>query len=1100
MWALLVAVLASALAPAIGTAVPAASGYTLIGYVNQPGGVSAPPVPAGVQVDLVQRSSGTVFTSTVTGKGGQFTFSTSSTSSALSPGYWELYVPTMTNVSLAGCRQCAVLPVDQNPAYLYYNTTELTNSSYATVISNVVILPYNATLNGTVMQGLPVAGASVRLLAPNFNGIVLANATTNSTGNFSINAPEGTWILQSTHISGSNTYTNSTLLTIASQRPPRVTPVLRGFSIAGHVNVSLGGGIYAPVSTAGNATLFDPTTGYVYSDSTPVGGYYSLTPYLKNFQTGSNTFEVILATSGYGTTWYTQAVSSSAPVSRNVTVKAVSPGALGSYQTTLNLQKIHPSLGNGTLTVTTTASLGNNSVFPALPNATVGQLWAQLGLDFNHSLTFPSTDFAKVRSWVSSAGPVFPAVQAATAINGTTFTGTDAGQAITTWTPPAGTSFGLTSAGALAYSWETNYTLNGTIPKNASQYTLSFVFQHPTSAQTFNYTVELPSGYQLAAGTTAPSHTSLVASGAGGAWTNFTLVSKPASSSSATARFTIVRYTNLTANVNVSSTNFTFSSASILNSTHNNYTVVAGVGEGLVFSALNSTYPTGTNGTLFAWVFGDGGSDNTSSGTTAHTYTRSSGAGNFSGTLTVTTSGGLKNSTRFYVYVVTSAPVAKIASNATANESKLTTARVPYLLVKWGTTLQFNSTATTIAKPNRLSIASFTLTAKSFKSTANFTVESGGNVSSNWTVQFNGAGLYLSHGNVAGISEPIPEGWQYNLNLTVWSVTGSSSTTTLVVLVNDTQKPAPAFQILNSAGKVVSGSGVVVGPNGKAPIRLNAANSSDPNNGSIARFYWHINDTANSSINIYHNTSTRTPYPLFNLTAQPHAYSVNLTVFDLNGNSATTTQSLTVSYNSTTTPVLQVTNLTAPTTFTSGKSYTIWANVTVGVGMKSTALNLTVAFYYLSSAGTGSRTYVGGSPSSVQFYTYLSNGVVNTTALAGGLIPSLAYNKTVRAVITWTPSTTGNYILYANATCSNQWTPFVGSSNVQSQSIAVHPNPTTQLLEYVGIGAAVVLVIGGLIWWFRRPRKAASTKTPSGKSGLERGARRPADEDDDDEP
>jgi hypothetical protein len=1099
MLAVVVVLLASTLAEVAAVASPSATSYTLTGYVEQPG-PSYAPVPAGVQVDLVERSSGSVYTTTVTGRGGEFSFTSAGTSSALAPGYWSVYVPTMTNVSLSGCPQCAVLPSGQNPTYQYFNTTELTNSSYATIITGVQILLYNATLNGTVLAGLPVDGASVKLLAPEWNGAVLANATTNATGNFSLEVPWGTWVLQSSHTSGSNTYTNSTRVTIASQLPPRVNPVLRSFSLSGHMNVSLGGGRYAPVQTAGNATLFDPTNGYIYTYATPPGGYYSLTPYAAGFTYGANTFEVVLSSANYQTASFSQAVpAGGGSIVKNVTVNAVSPAALGNYLTTLNFSQINTTKGTGSLKVTTTATLGNESVFPQLPNASVGQLWAQLGLDYNHSLVFPSADLAKLKAYVNGSGPFFPAYQALTEINGTPFYSPNSSQGLTTWTPPAGTSFGLSSAASLGFSWVTNYTLNGTLAKNSSQYSISFVYQHPTAAQAFNYTVVLPAGYQLTSGTAPPAHTSLVPDGPGGTWTSFSLISKPGGSASATAKFTIVKYSSLTVNVNVSSANFTFSHANILNSTHGYYSVVAGIGENLTFSALNSTYPSGTNGTLFQWTFGDGGTATTTSATTNHTYAHAAvGSYPFNGTVKVTSSGGLTNTTNFSVYILTSGVTAKIWSNATSNETFNTSHPTEYLKVNWSTTLAFSSNGTVHATPNKISIAAFSLSARNFSKVVNYTVASGGNTSASWSFAFDGAGVYLSHGNVSGILVPIPEGWQYNLTLTVWAANGQSSSASLVILVNDTEKPVPAFKIQSAAGSVIPSSGVVVGANGHAAVYMNGANSSDPHGGSIKEYSWHVNNSGNSSLSYWDNVTSVSPYPEFSLTAQSTPYTVNLTVEDLNGNKANATESLTVSVNSTITPIMDVANLTGPTSLTAGTSATFWVNVTVGGGVKATALNVTVSFYLLSSSGTGSRTYIGSSPGSVEFYNYTSKGVVNSAPFAQGLVLSLAHNKTVRAQITWTPSKTGNFILYANATATNVYLPDEGTSNVASMTIAVHQNPTIQYLEYGGIAAAVILVIVGLIWWFRRPKRAAGAKGSSGKGGLERGSRR-SDADEDDE-
>ncbi len=1087
-----VVVLASSLLAILAMASAASTSYTLTGFVDQPGGLAAPPVPAGVTVDLTSRATGAVYTTT-TGYGGEFTFTSSGTSGALVPGFWGLSVPATANVTLGGCKPCAVLPLEQNPTYAYYNSTQLSSANYSSVLTNVSVLPYNATLNGTVKQGsTPVQGAGVHLLAPQYNGLVLANTSTNATGAFSLKVPFGTWVLVASHVSGSTTYSNTSSITIASTLPSPVSPVLRAFVLSGRVYTSTG---YVP--TAGNATMFDPTHGYIYSTSTPPGGYYSFPTYLANFSSGNQTFYVTLSSIGYTTAWYSVVVHNATPISRSVNVTAVAPSSLGVVGTTLDFSAVNVSAGTGSLTVTTKAELGNETVLPSLPNVTVGQLWAQLGLDFNHSLVFPASDLAKVQAWLSASGPFFPAVQAGMEVNGTGFTAPPAVPSLTSFASSCSTSCGLTSSANISYGWNSTYTLNGTIPKDASSYTLSFKFAHPTtSAEVYNYTFVLPKGYVLSAGTTAPTRTTLVGAGPSGTWTKFTLVSKPSSSPSASASFTIVKYANLTAKVNVFVKNATFSSQNVINSTAANYQVVVGVGQNVSFTAANSSYPHGTNGTMFDWAFGDGGTSNGSAVTAYHTFTVASPTNGYTGTLNVTSSGGLWNVTHFTIYVVSSTPTVTVRSNATAAQMK-TAGSIPYLLVDWGTSLHFNATWANVTSPNVISIATYKLQAKGFNQSANYSASSGATPTANWTVQFNGAGAYLTDGNVSGTLIAM-KGWQYNLTLTVYSGTGTRATTTLVILVNDKQKPTPAFTILNQAGKPVSGSGIVEGKSGTATVRLNAANSTDPNNGTIAWYNWTITNGNTSNLTQWFNSTTvkvSGAYPAFTLTPQKTAYTVKLTVLDQNKNVANTTQSLTVSPNTTLRPILSVAHLTGATGVDAGKSYTYWVNVTVGGGTKAYALNLTVNWYLMSSSGTGSKTYFSGSPTETQFFNYSSNGTVSSTPWATGTIQNLSLNKTVRAQITWTPSSTGNFILYANATASNEFPANYGTTNVASMSLTVHPNPTTQLLEYGGIGAAVVAVIVGLVWWYRRPaRRAGGGKPTSGRSGLERGSREEEDE------
>ena len=1102
LWALVIVVLASSLATIPG-ALGASPNYTLTGYVFQPGGA---PVPNGVQVDLVSRSTGTVYTTTTFGGGGQFSFTSGSTSNALAPGYWGLKVPPQGNQTFAGCAPCAILPQNQNPVFSFFNVSDLTTGNYPRVLSGVQALGYPATLSGTVSEaGSPSLGATVRLLAPTYASFVLATATSNSTtGAYSLKAPLGTWVLQSIAPGPLPQYMNETQVTISSPTPAAVNPVIHSYLVSGSMLTSSGG----PVPTPGNATLYDATNGYIYSTATPAGGYYQLGTY-PNFATnGAQTFSVILSAGGYATSAYNLSVSGgSSAQSRNVTLPTVLPSQLGVYNTTLDFTGINVATGKGNLTVQTVANLGNDSTFSNLPNATVGQLWAQLGLDFAHSLSFPSSDLGLVYAWANATGPFFPAVQAGTTVNNTAFVGPTAAETLANESSSCSGSCGLSKNAALNLSWSESYPLSGSLYRNSSSYTIGFNFRHPTtSGDVYNYSVVLPAGYVLQAGTAAPTNSRLVAAGPSGTWTKFTLVSLPGATAGGSFQFTIVRYSALTAIVNATVTDFAFSSHNVLNQTNGNYTVMVGVGQNVTFSALNSIYPAGTNGTQFVWSFGDSGTATTTVGTTNHTYSTASGATPYDGSLTVTSSGGLTNSTTFHVWVGSGPVTAGIANNATAAETR-SAGGTTYLFVNWGTTLRFNATPS-LAKispsapvPGRISVASFSLVSSGgFKQTANYSASQGSAYVpfSNWSVQFLGAGAYLLNGLVNGTSVPL-RGWQYNLTLTVWSATGQSASARLVILVNDTEKPVAAFQVLDTAGNAISSNTVVAQSNLSARIQLNGANATDPHNGSIAHYYWLITNSANSSMHLGVNASTVKPYPVAWLPVSTSKYTVNLTVTDLNGNTGYSTQPLTVSPNSTITPILSANNLTAPSTLTDGTSYTIWVNVTVGGGTKSTALQVQVAFYLTSPGGT-SRHYIASSPGAVKFYNYTSPGVVNAASMATGTLPSLAYNQTVRAVISWTPAITGNFYLYANATATNQFTSSSSPPNVISVTVTVNPNPTTQLLEYVAIGVAVVVVLGLIIFYYRRRSRRASAPRSTGRAGLERGSRRGGgDEDEEDD-
>ena len=1104
LWVVVLLLLAGTLAT-IATAQAASPNYTLTGYARQPGSLGV--VPAGATVDLISRATGAVFTTTVYGNGGQFTFNSTSTNGALVPGWWGVAIPPQGNLSVPGCRLCApfgVFPSSQNTPFFNLNASALTTTTYPVVLSNINVYSYTGTISGTVKSsGKAVGGAQVQLLDPQYDDFVLANNTTVANGGYSIAVPLGTWVLKTTLPGPSPAYNFSTV-TISSPTTVTVNPVINSYLISG--TVYLAANHNAPVPNGGNVTVWDGYNGYIYSSATAPGGFYSFGTYPGNFTSGSQTFEAVLSPVGYATTAYQHTVSSATPYSQDVYVSPLTAAERGIYTTTLNYSAINVLTGKGSLNVVTSAALGNDTVIANLPNASIGQMWAQLGLDFNHQTSFPNTMLSQFFAWENQSGPFFPAVQAGATINGTGFiapsSGTTLASAASTCAS-ASPGCGLSSAATISLGWNQTFTLNGTLALNSSAYTLSFGFAHPTSSDTYNYTVVLPTGYSLAAGTAAPAQSRLVAAGPGNSWTKFTLVALPSANPSGTFSFSIVKYASLTPNVNVSVANFAFSKANVLNETHGNYTVVVGLGQNATFSALNSTYPSGTNGTSFTWVFGDGNSTTTSQPTTNHTYTVASGATPYDGTLTVTSSGGLVNSTAFHVWVAIGPVTAALSWNATASQNR-TSGGVPYVFVNWGTVLQFNATASTAQisptapVANVLSVASYVFSAKGFTAKQNFSVGQGGQFWENYSYQFLGAGVYYSNSTTIGGS-PVPfKGWQYNLTLTAWDGTGQSGTGSLIVLVNDTQKPVSSFQILNSAGKPVSGSGVVAASNLTAKVSLNGANATDPNNGSVTKYYWLITNSGNSSVHAGINQSTVKPYPAVWLAPQAKPYTVNLTVWDLNGNKGWTTQSLAVTVNSSTSVIMAANNLTGPTSVNAGTTYTFWVNVTAGGGSRSVAQGVQVTFYLTSPTGT-SRTYIGGSPASVQWFNYTS-GAVNTAPFATGTLVNMTYNTTYRALITWSPGTTGNFVLYANVTATNEWSGNYNHGPQQiSQSITVHPNPTTQLLEYVAIAAAVIIVIFGIIFLYRRRTRRTTAPTRAGRSGIDRSRPKDDDEDEDDD-
>jgi len=1091
LWVLAMLVLAGTLASFVGVAGASSPTYKLTGIVEQPG-INTPPVPAGVQVDLVSRATGGVYTTTVTGTGGSFAFTSSGTGNTLQPGWWGVYVPVQTNISLPLCKPCGVLPQSSAPLFSYYNSTDLTTTTYQTTLNNVSVVSYSATLTGKVTSsGNPVYPGSVSVLAPGYNGVTLVNNTTLSNGSYSLKVPVGTWIVKAADFGPTTTFNVSTV--VVSPGANTFNPVVQNFLVSGRLRISSG----SPVVGLGNVTLYNTATHAIFSAPTDTG-YYAIGAY-------PGSFDVILATAGYTTAWYPLTVTTPGSLVKDVVVSPAPTSSLAVYNTTVSLAPLFPASGTGSVSVTTKAQLGNDSVLPGLGNSTVRQLWAQLGLTYTGTLSFPASDNASVGTWVGSNGPFFPAVQAGLLVNGTGFLAPKVAPTLQNFTSSCTTTCDLASGGGLSFGWQSSYAINGTVARNSSTYTLAFGFRHPSSpSEVYNYTFVLPANYVLAASSSAPPQTSLNPDGTGHTWTSFTLSSLTSTTPVGSASFSIVKVANLTANVNISVKSFTFSSRNVLNATHNNYTVIVGVGQNVTFSALNSTYPAGTNGTKFVWNFGDGSPPvTTPNATVNHTFAVASGASAYAGTLNVTSSGGITNETKFNVWVGQGTVAASILGNWS---SSAYSAAGPYAKVNWSTTLHFNATnsvatlSPTAPIKNVISISVWTFTAKGYKYTVNLSASSRAQPLGNVTLQFLGAGIYYANGMTINGTPVSLKGWQYNVTLTVWSGTGQSATAKFTVVVNDTEKPVSSFRLQTSSGKSISGTGVQVAANGTARVVLNASNATDPHNGSVSKYYWLVTNSGNKSVHRGFNyTSVRPNATLPGLWLDPQnaSYTVNLTVWDLNGNHGYTTQTLLVSVNSTLNVILAANNLTAPTTFTEGTSYTFWVNISVGGGASAVAKNVSVSWYLLSPSGTGSRSYIGGT---TQFYNY-TGGVVNTASFASGKVPTMNFNTTYRAETTWTPSSTGNYLLYANVTATNEYVGnYVSGTNLAQQSVTVNPNPTTELIIVVGVVVAAIAAIIGLILWIRwRSKRAAAPPSRPGRGSKTKEKVEDKDEDEDED-
>ncbi|MGC2035515.1 MAG: PKD domain-containing protein [Thermoplasmata archaeon] len=1051
-------------------------------------------VPAGVTVDLISAATHAVYTTTTTATG-SFSFTTSTNAAGLGPGSWAAYVPTQTGITGSPCSPsfpCAALPSVTVPPYATYTTGQLTSGASLASVS-ISAPAFKATLKGTVTPA--VAGAYVQVLDPTYDNFVLITRSTNSTGQYTMPVPGGTWVLETVLNGTTNSY-NFTQITPATTGTDTVNPIIQSYIVSGAVFNATSGN---PVPTGGNATLVDLSNNYVYNQPT-APGFYDAGTYGAGFGNGANTFEAFVSAVGYATDAFTVTASGGAQtVSRDVSLAPVKPS--GAYGTTISFAS-----GFQAITTSTSANLGNYSTFPDLTNASVGQLWTQLGLDFSHTTTFSSSNLGLVQNWLRAAGPFFPAPQAALTVDGIGYAATSTAPTMTFASTCSGTC-GPTTSASLNYSWTAPYNTSSYVTPAQGGYTISFDFRHPTHSASFNYTVVLPTGYVLETGGTPPANSTIVGAGPGGTYTSFTLESLPSSQAYSVANLTVVKYSGVPiANVTLSSSNFAFSKLNIVNATHSNYTAIVGVGENITFSASNSTYPPGIGGIGYAWNFGDGSPVvTTTTPTTYHTYT---GATVYHGTLQLTDSNGVKNNTTFTIYAGDGSPTAQITSNATAAQT-VTAGTQTYLMVNWSTTLSFNPNASSSSVysgapiPGIISGASWNISSYKFATLGNFTAGAGALPGTPFVRQFLGAGHYLNSTTINGTAIAF-HGWEYNVTLTVFDYAGHSASTSLIVLVRDTELPVSVPLILNANGVAVTS--VIEAADQLGHLQFSGVNSSDPHNGTIATYSWNVTNPGNTSyVFTPVNRTTSGPFAVA-LPPQTKPYTVNLTVVDLAGNKNYATATVTVGINVTTRPVLVVGNGTfqagsGSITYTAGDSYTIWVNVTNTVGTLSVAHNVTVTFYLLSPSGSGNRIPIGNSPVSTVFYTYNSTGALDPTAAGTGRV-DLNYNQTDRAQITFKPARTGNFNLYANATASNEFSgSYTTGGNQAFVSITINQNPTVLAEEYGAIAAAAIIVIIALIFFFRRRsgRTRVTTTRSTSRGGLERGSKKEVVEEDEDD-
>jgi uncharacterized membrane protein len=942
------------------------------------------------------------------------------------------------------------------------------------------------------------------------NGSLVANYTT-QTASFTLNnVPMGTWTLYTfgiTTASAGYNYYNFTSVDV-SKKTVWQNVSLQSYLIFGNINTPSG-----TLGNATNVTLWDSSSHEVFPTYVPPTGstYYQAGAYSADVgaSSGSQSFVAFVAPQGYSSAFYNMTISATSPVVEFDPVVSLSTPS--TYHTNISFTNF------SNVNVNSMVSLRAGSTLSQLPNASVGNLWAQIGLDFNNSMPGVNAHaFGLFQKWLLSSGPVYPAQSEGLAVNATGFQ--DNGSyalSYGTYSFP-GNAYYYSTAG-MSYATSRSYTLSPGVTAKSSSYRLSVGFNYPTSTQNLSYTVNLPYGYVLLNGTAAPNGTSLTPSGpvgpGGNLWTSFTI--SPHSYNNLAhgiGNFTIYKVTNVTAVVNMTSSDFAFSSRNVFNATNGNYTVLVGVGNNVTLTASHSLVPATMNVTNYEWNFSSSPATNcltkgqtgyltamcvNTNNTNINHYFDTGGV--VHGSLTLLASGGKSNSTKFTVYVDDNPPSPMITVNNTHVAS--INAATKYLYVNWSTLLQFNATGSTDTIDNSLSgghnngtisVSDWNFTSGPTYHNTNYSLSRGSKVMNNVTYQFLGAGTYEKNNvSIAGQKLRL-NGWLYNITLTQWDAGGNKAMTNMYVLVNDTEKPVAVGSVQNSAGKNVTG-GLVENKNGTVQIGLLENYSYDPHNGTIASYSWNVNNPAgenvsghfiNSTKTTYWNSSTPIKWALY-LAPSTGTYNFTLNITDLAGNYQKTTYPVTVAQNLTFRPVITVSNLTAPTTWTDGSGVTIWCNVNNTGFSTSVAYNVNVSFYLTAPSGTA-QTSIGGSPSNVRWYGYVK-GILNSSASYTGVLPAMKANQTWMAQITYTPSQTGTYWLWANGTASNEFPgEYKSGVNVAHMSVTINASSLTLYIEIAVIVVVVAVVIVLAIFLWRRKNAVPVSKKEKDKKAQEK--------------
>jgi uncharacterized membrane protein len=122
----------------------------------------------------------------------------------------------------------------------------------------------------------------------------------------------------------------------------------------------------------------------------------------------------------------------------------------------------------------------------------------------------------------------------------------------------------------------------------------------------------------------------------------------------------------------------------------------------------------------------------------------------------------------------------------------------------------------------------------------------------------------------------------------------------------------------------------------------------------------------------------------------------------------------------------------------------------------------------------------------VRWYGYVK-GILNSSASYTGVLPAMKANQTWMAQITYTPSQTGTYWLWANGTASNEFPgEYKSGVNVAHMSVTINASSLTLYIEIAVIVVVVAVVIVLAIFLWRRKNAVPVSKKEKDKKAQEK--------------